>query len=380
MSRYTKSFLILTTVILFTLTGCRSRQAVTTDELVQYLRDHPITPEDYVLSKFRDHDYVFIGEYHRIRQNVELILHLIPRLYQNGIYNLAIEFGDHRDQHLVDSLLALPRFDRQLAREIMFRNDPLWGYKEYIDIYQVAWEVNHSDKFDHTKPFRVINLSAHYDPCKKGGAWKDLDPDVFMAQSLFKEVIDKHEKALVYSGNHHAFTRYHQPLYNFKKDTCYGYITTRMGNVVYDSLGDRTFNIYLHAGWTSGKGWNKPCVRPVNGALKPVMAELEHQPVGFDVVGTPFGKLTSTNSFYALCYPNFTLDQFCDGYIWQVTFRDMLPITMEEDFITPENIGKLKHHLRCIGINEKQINSITVKNANEELFEDIRKHFRHLRW
>ncbi len=121
-------------------------------------------------------------------------------------------------------------------------------------------------------------------------------------------------------------------------------------------------------------------MRPVNGALKPVMAELEHQPVGFDVVGTPFGKLTSTNSFYALCYPNFTLDQFCDGYIWQVTFRDMLPITMEEDFITPENIGKLKHHLRCIGVDEKQINSITVENANEELFEDIRKHFRHLRW
>jgi hypothetical protein len=309
---------------------------------------------------------------------VELVVRLIPELQEKGICNLGIEFGDYDDQLLVDSLLALPHFDRKLARRIMFNSDPLWGYKEYIDIYQAAWEANHSKTSKGKCKFRVVNLGAHYDPCKKGGAWKNLDPDVYMAQVIFQEFINKGQKALIYSGNHHAFTRYHQPLYSFKKDTLYGYTTTRMGNVVYDSLKDKTFNIYLHAAWISGEGWDEPGVLPVNGVIDSVMDVFANRPVGFDVVGTPFGKLTSDDSYYAIGYPDFTLDQYCDGYIYQGRFRDYQPITMEKDFITPDNIDRLKDHLRCIGVAEEWVDSIRVDNANRILFEDIRKHFKHL--
>ncbi len=348
------------------------------EELVQYLDDHALAPDDYVLQKFDDHDYVFIGEYHRIRHDVELILRLIPELQKKGICNLGIEFGDYNDQLLVDSLLALPYFNRELARRIMFHSDPLWGYKEYIDIYKVAWEVNHGKNSKGKCKFRVVNLAPHYDPCKKGGAWKDLNPDVYMAQVIFQEFIDKGEKALIYSGNHHAFTRYHQPLYSFKKDTLYGYTTNRMGNVVYDSLKDKTFNIYLHAAWISDKGWDEPGVLPVNGVIDSVMDAFGNRPVGFDVAGTPFGKLTSDDSYYAIGYPDFTLDQYCDGYIYQSKFKNYRPITMEENFITEDNLRQLKHHLKCIGVSEAWIDSIRVDNANRILFEDIRKHFKHL--
>ena len=358
--------------------GCQPKQPVSDEELTGYLREHWMSPGDYVMSKFRDHDYIFIGEYHRIRHDVLLIQHLIPRMYAAGITTLGIEFGDRRDQPLVDSLLALPEYDESLARKIMFHSDPLWGYKEYIDLYRVAWEVNHCDTFDHSRPFRVVNLTAHYDPCKKGGAWKDLDPDVYMAETVFQEIVAKTPKALIYSGNHHAFTRYHQPAWDFKHDSLIYFSTKRMGNIVYDSLGNRVFNIYLHAAWTSARGWNKKSVLPVNGTIDRVMQQFDDKRVGFDVVGTPFGRLISTDSYYALGYPDFTLDKYCDGYIYQCAFRDYQPITMEKGFITPENIGILKKHLRCIGVEEDFINSITVENANEELFEDIRNHFRHL--
>ncbi len=360
--------------------GCNAQQQVITSEndLVGHLKSNWQTPEEYVIKKFEDHDYIFIGEYHRIKHDVDLIGRLIPLLHENGINNLAIEFGNYEDQYLVDSLLNLPVFDRNLARQIMFNSSHFWGYAEYIDIYRVAWEVNHAPNTSNKNKFRVVNLGAVYDPCKEGGAWRDIDPDIYMAEVIFKEIISKNEKSLIYSGNHHAFTRYHQPLYNFKKDTLTGLNNTRMGNVIYDSLKNRVFNICLHASWISDKGWDENSVLPVNGIIDSVMSLFNNKPVGFDVINSPFGKLTSNNSYYAFGYPNFTLDQYCDGYIFQNSFANYQPITMEVDFITKENLPIAKKRMTCMGLEKDYINALTVENANELFFEDIRNHFRHL--
>ncbi len=373
MKQYKKIFAIAILGLLF---SCQNSQHE--NVLTDYLKTNWKSPEDYVIEKFDTHDYVFIGEYHRIKHDVDLILKLIPKMYENGIYNLAIEFGDYKDQHLVDSLLNLPVFDRELAKEIFFNCDPLWGYKEYIDIYRIAWETNHSNISENKKKFRVVNIGAKYDPCKKGGAWKDLDPDVFMANVILNEIVSKNEKALIYSGNHHAFTKYHQPLYDFKKDTLIGFTKTRMGNVIYDSLKEKTFNIYLHAAWVSDKGWDELSVLPVNGVIDSVMNLFEIKSVGFDVVNSPFGKLSCNNSYYAFGYPDFTLNQYCDGYIYQNEFKNYQPITMEENFITAKNIQSLKYYLNCLNIEQSLIDSITIENATEILKEDIRSHFEHL--
>ncbi|MCF6295323.1 MAG: hypothetical protein L3J25_06505, partial [Flavobacteriaceae bacterium] len=294
MKQYHKILIFAFLVIIF---SCQNSQKEREDVLTNYLKSNWKSPTDYVIDKFDTHNYVFIGEYHRIKHDVDLILRLIPELYKNGIYNLGIEFGDYRDQHLVDSLLSLPYFDRKLAREIMFKNSPVWGYKEYIDIYKIAWEVNHSEASKSKRKFRVINLAAHYDPCKEGGAWKDINPDAFMAEVIFDEIIFKNERVLIYSGNHHAFTKYYQPYYDFKKDTLISFTTSRMGNIIHDSLPEKTFNIYLHAAWTSNKGWDAPSVLPVNGVIDSTMPQFNNKPVGFDVVYTPFGKLKSTDSY-----------------------------------------------------------------------------------
>lgn len=151
-----------------------------------------------------------------------------------------------------------------------------------------------------------------------------------------------------------------------------------MGNVIYDSLKGRTFNIYLHAAWISDQGFDADGVLPVNGVIDSVMKNFKDKRVGFDVAGSPFGQLKATNTYYAFGYPEFRLDDFCDGYIYQCPFKDYQPITMEQDFITKTNIEELKRFLSCLNTDEKYISSITVKNANKELFEDIRNHFRHL--
>lgn len=371
---------IFTFVLALILCGCNAIQKNNSKEvgLADYLKNNWQTPEDYVIKKFESYDYIFIGEYHRIKHDVDLILKLIPLLQENGINNLAIEFGNYEDQYLVDSLLNLPFFDRNIAKQIMFNNSPFWGFTEYIDIYRVAWEVNNAKNPDKKNRFRVINLGAKYDPCKEGGAWRDIDPDLFMADVIFKEIISKNEKALIYSGNHHAFTKYHQPLYDFEKDTLVGLNTTRMGNVIYDSLKTKVFNIYLHAAWVSDKGWDENSVLPVNGAIDSIMREFNNKAVGFDVINSPFGKLSCNNSYYAFGYPDFTLDEYCDGYIFQNAFANYEPITMEKDFITEKNLTVAKKKMECIGLDKEFIDSLSVENANVLLFEDIRNHFKHL--
>jgi len=66
-----------------------------------------------------------------------------------------------------------------------------------------------------------------------------------------------------------------------------------------------------------------------------------------------------------------------ERYLKEAVCRRYLTIIRRD--LTPENIGLLKKHLQCLGVDEKLIQSITVENANEKMFEDIRKHFRHLR-
>ncbi|MEY1640140.1 hypothetical protein [Tenuifilum osseticum] len=347
------------------------------EKLRKYLDSNWKTPEEYVISKFNDHDYVFIGEYHRIKHDVDLILNLIPLLYENEIYNLAIEFGAYNIQEVIDSIITAPVFDRKLLKSIYFKNNPVWGYKEYIDIYEVAWKVNKENPNSSLK-FRVVNLAPPYDPCKEGGAWNNLDPDVYMANVLKKEIISQNQKALIYSGNLHAFTKYHQPLYDFERDTLYGYTKTRMGNIIHDSLNVKTFNINLHAGWISDNGWNAQRVLPVNGAIDSIMNMYSDKRVGFDVVNSPFGKLNSTDSYYALGYDNFTLDKYCDGYIYQFAFKDYQPITSEPEFYTSKNIHALRKYLRCIGWTEIAVLTTFKFNASKRTYENIRNHFKHL--
>ena len=114
------------------------------EELTQYLQQHWTTPEDYVISKFRDHDVVFLGERHKIRHDTVLVQDLIPRLYAAGVYNLGIEFGANEFQDRVDRLINAENYDEDLARWLMFHHYVMWGFQEYMDLYRAAWKLNRS--------------------------------------------------------------------------------------------------------------------------------------------------------------------------------------------------------------------------------------------
>ncbi len=324
-------------------------------ELSSYLKNHLQTPEEYVISKFADHDIVFLGERHRLLHDVLLVQRLIPLLYKNHIYNLGMEFANYRDQPLIDSLLQAPTYDESLVNRILFNHECDWGYREYADIFKVAWKLNRSLP-DSAPRFRIVGLN-NFEDWSYVKTKEDLsnpqimakvfpegrNGDVAMGKNALEEFVAHKKKALIYCGLHHAFTRFFQPVstperhfIRFKKD--------RLGNIVYQAIGDRAMTICLHHPWDGNYEVKWPLVYPVDGVIDALMHKLgpDFYPVGFDTHGTPFGQLSLETSIYHYGYDHLTLSQFCDGYIFTKPISQYKNVHHIKGFINNNNVEKAR--------------------------------------
>ena len=316
----------------------------TNDDLIAYLKSHWQPPEDYVICKFRDHDLVFLGEGHKFKHDVELVHNLIPMLHRIGVHDLGIEFGCTEQQAQADRLVTAETYDEDLARRIMFQFGSYWPYKEYMDIYRKAWELNRTLSPADTK-FRVVHLDyrTNWSLVRTGmprETWKRVffrgERDAHMAGVIIDEFVKKKKKALIYAGAIHTFTRFQESGPVLTMGQAGPYPTRVMGNIVYDRVGDRVFYIQLHFPWPQ-RAKEGSYGYPVDGAIDRVMRGFEDKRVGFEVVGTPFGRLGDRGSAFSAGNRSFTLEALCDGYIFQKNFRDYQGVTVDWKFITPEN-------------------------------------------
>ena len=320
-------------------------------ELTDYLKAHFQTPEDYVISKFSDHDIVFLGEIHRLLHDVLLVQRLIPILYKKHIYNLGMEFANYRDQPLIDSLLEAPAYDAALVNKILFNCEVDWGYQEYADLFKVAWQLNQS--LPDTAPrFRIVGLND-FEDWSYVKTKEDLNNpqimakvfpegrsgDRFMANVVLKEFVNKKHKALIYCGMHHAFTRFFQPI-SSPDGGFVRFIKNRMGNIVYQAIGRRAMTISLHFPWDGSYEVNWEQVYPADGAIDALMHKLgpDFYPVGFDTRTTPFGKLSCETSVYHYGYDHLTLADFCDGYIFTKPISQYRNVHHIKGFINKNNV------------------------------------------
>ncbi|MDZ7392895.1 MAG: ChaN family lipoprotein [candidate division KSB1 bacterium] len=320
--------------------------------LAEYIRAHYQSPEDYVLSKFEDHDIVFLGEWHRVKHDPELVQRLIARLPEAGVYFLGIEFARRIDQPLVDSLIRAPDYDERLAALILFKHDVFWGYQEYADIFKAAWRFNRS-RPQGAREFRILGLNNAPD-WSHIRSEKDRDRPRVMtkvwhgetekdwAEVLVKEVLTRGDKALVYCGRHHAFTEYRQP--RVARGKFYGFGDMRVGNHIFQKIGKRAITICLHAPWFSAEGYDKPQVLAADGYIDAVLALLEpqFQRAGFDVAGTPFGELPGETGVYKHGYSRFKLKMIYDGYICQGPLSSYKGVTPIPGFVNETNLHEAR--------------------------------------
>jgi len=349
-----KSILVLTAAVLW-LAGCGSQQnrepldPTQLFELKQYLVANQRPPVDYVLSKFLDHDVIFLGEFHRIKDHPVLVQQLVPRLYENGIYNLATEFAGKAEQPLIDSLLNGTTYDESLARHIQLKQYSLWPWQEYLDIYKAAWDLNRNLP-DTARPFRILGVNCDLDWSPVRTEEELQNPDIRQqvwngcSEKDWAEVImgpvRQGEKVLVYCGSHHAFTEYRQPVVGANGEFI-RFGDVRAGNYVREEIGDRAMSVFLHGPWFGlYSQYDKADRRPVAGAIDQLMSSLGAAAgaTGFDVTGTPFGKLGDDEAIYSAGYENFTLADFCDGYIWFRPFAEFEMVAFVDGFYNDENI------------------------------------------
>jgi len=351
-------------------------QSSTIEECRTYLENNGQSPEKYVISKFEQYDYVFLGEYHRAKQDVDLVSSLIPDLYKNGIRNIAYEFYEYANQNFIDSLLTAKEWNDRLFYHRISKGFAItWGYLEYLDLFKKVWEFNQTLKQDQPK-FRVILLGYEYNPCKSGiEMFGGQDPDAFHADVFEKEIISNKEKALVYCGIHHAFTSYKQPIYDFEQGKLIRLNNERMGNIIRQKYPEKTFTIFLHSPWISDKGFNKQLVKPVNGAIDSLMAMLNNIPMGFDVKNTVIGSLKANDTYYAFGYENFKLENFCDGYIFLLPYKEVKFVMVDSKFYDEYNFNKLIEFMKCRGFSDEQLQMITKEVVLEMLTEKPEKHY-----
>ncbi len=308
-------------------------------ELLVYWSEHYLSPEEYVLEKFRTKKWVFLGEYHRIRHDVELVSTLIPLLHQNtDVRYLALEFLEVKCTDEANELITADSYDRKKMICFFRKQFPSWPYEEYLGIFRSAWESN--KKYAASRgSFRLMGLHPGMDwelinygtdaESVRREKEKLADYDKIMADSIESGILEKGVKALVFTGIAHSTAKFPEYYLNTHDQLI------RMGNIIYrEPYKKDMFFICLHAPfWDSG---TKREIYPFDGVLDRLMKSFGKD-IGFDVMETPFECLGHRERS-PRDVTGYLFGQLYDGcIIFKTPIKDYAGVTLIKDWITDED-------------------------------------------
>jgi hypothetical protein len=331
--------------------------ASVTRTLADYLAAHHQSAEDYIVSRFKTRDVVFLGESHVTRQRELFLQRLIPLLYKAGVRTLGYEMGCSEDQAAIDALVNAPAWDEAAAFTLLAHWDFSWPFQEYADVYKAAWALNRSLPKGEPR-FRIlgIDIRADYrrvpagsDPMLAfkpqldpkaaetlrgiivGGPDRDLMRNTRMAEILRREVLSKGQKALMFNGGGHSTTRYLRP-----NRSGAGERRTTVGYMIHQEIGDRAMGVLLGGPGTRLGGAAEPGRDPI---LNAVLASLPagRDSVGFDTKASPVGSLAVTAGKETL-----TLEGFWDGLVFIAMRESWAPSTPSFKYLTDERVKLAK--------------------------------------
>ena len=355
--------------IVFNLNIFHKTKVLTPAEKITYLQQIDSSTSDpfnFIADKFNDHSIVFIGEFHKRKQDLEFFSNLIPYLYREKKINvIGWEFGAADYQKDADSVVTAPEFDRKKAISIMRRSMYYWCYEEYLNIFKTIWQLNKEIAPTEEK-IRFLQLNTPYIP----KLWSSPDPktrlegrmknfDNILPGIVEREVIQKNKKILIYCGLHHSFTKFKTPKMFFLKER------ERAGQRLYEKYPDEIYQICLMCAflprWTMyyelRHRQDYKCVYPFDAVFNQLYDTLK-RPFAISSSNPCFANLKDYNSFYAFDKGNgIKLKDFCDGCIMLNSFDKFEPVHIINDWVTTEEeLNEVKQILP--DENAKQIKTI----------------------
>lgn len=348
---------------------------------VDYLTQNGETPTAYVVGKFSSNDIVMLAEDHAIKDNLDFVAGLIPHLYKAGVYNLCMEFGASEMQSKLDSLINAKQYNENVARDMIYYYNVGWAYREYMDIYKAAWRFNKSLPVN-AKRFRIVNLSYRYNwgaykspitPENIAGVFYMGTPDKYRAELIENEIIGKNEKALVFVGGVHAFTKFKKAVLNMNSDNFCDYDDGFLGNRLYKKHPGKVFNILLHCALYNKPDQKIPIVSSASGAIEIIMQKLKNKPLGFDLINSPLGDFPD-NSVNSIGYKNLTVGQVFDGYVFLKPLDQLTGCTIDSLFFKNKTWEETKKQM-------PDPNWFVAQNMDEywkkiKTFVDIRQRYK----
>ncbi len=330
--------------------------------LAEWLDGSAEDPVSYIVEKCREHQLVIIGEQHCIKDYVELFIRAIPDAYhKGGVRVIAMEAINAEDNERLARLVEGESYDSATALDIARSHDwGLWGYKEYWDILEAVWKFNRSLP-DNAEHLRLVGIDKkmdyQLDTMWRAKALKDpaliekakAQPDLYkrddwLTANVEKEIMDRGERGLLLIGLHHAFTNYAQPVVNrttWKLEREWA----RMANILYRKYNDKVFEIALHGPHSSPSMIDKNYKGdgPVfDTKMEAIMEAHGNEPVGFDVVGSPFAPFRDNGSYYFHWQPTVSFADLCPGFIFIKPYKELSPTTWLDGYVSDEMFEKGK--------------------------------------
>jgi hypothetical protein len=334
-------------------------------EFTSYLQARHVSGEDYIISLFKTHDVVFLGEgCHHCKPHELFLQRLIPHLYKAGVRIMGYEMACTDDQAAVDALINAPTYDEKAAFRILQQWWFNWAYQEYADVFRAAWQLNRSLPKGAPR-FRILAIDAKADyhrldpgmdathPAARSTAiGGDIDKirNTRMADVVTREVLDKGLKALMFNGNGHSQRIYQRPKNNTAERR------TSAAFLVSQRFGDRVIGVSIEGPMGAAQD---PLVQAILASLKP-----GEDSVGFSTKGSPIGSLMIHAGKDVV-----PIDDFYDGYVFHSMKTKWEPGTFRPEFVTDEFVKSAKRDGTMP--DRPSVTAETVKNAALKLHNEI---------
>jgi len=342
--------------ILFWVCLFLSLSNISTAQNVTPAKNKVLQADSLLISLFKEHDVILLGEHHRIKEFPDFVSSIIPILHQNNINLLFSEFARFNDTELINSLITAKNFDSLLAQKIMFKDAWDWGYKELVDVYYSAWKLN-ANLLPNEPKFRIIGLENYEDSTI-------IDQESFWAHVIESISIKEGKKSIVYCGIHHAFTNYKHPY--IVNDTLNGFVNSRVGNYLYRKYSTKIITVLLHSPINSLHFGTM--MIPFNGMVDSLYYKISKSGHSIGLFSdNDFLKNCNLNgSFYGIGYSNFTLKDICQGYIIVKPICELNPISVIPDFINKTNLTETRKVSELGNLSASEFNNlILLKMQNE---------------